>query len=90
MCVRKDIDYHVPSVRIAAGFSVEFDIAYGYRDIEKRGLPFGCHWWHRLNYQYWRPIIERYGYQLPKLDLSLYSNTLLDDYKKRMLWIYDI
>lgn len=31
------------------------------RDI----LPFGCHAWERYNYSFWKPYIERQGYELP-------------------------
>ena len=29
-------------------------------------LPFGCHAWQKVDYQYWKPIIESYGYDLPE------------------------
>ena len=29
-------------------------------------LPFGCHAWARHNIEFWRPFIEREGYNLPK------------------------
>ena len=61
----KNIDYRVPSVKIAARFSTDSDLGHGMRDIRKRGLPFGCHYWPTLNYNIWKPYIESFGYKLP-------------------------
>lgn len=63
----KAIDYRIPSARIAVKFSTSCDLAHGLRDIVKRGLPFGCHYWTTLNYNIWKPYIESFGFKLPDI-----------------------
>lgn len=65
---RKDINFKVPSPKFAAEFSVQTDCAKGMRKIKERGLPFGCHYWWRTNYNFWKPYIEGYGYKLPPME----------------------
>ncbi len=80
----KDLDFRVPSARLASTFSTEFDYAHGLRDISKRGLPFGCHYWPKMNYDFWKGYIESYGYTLP--DISS-INTLHTDTLRRTIYL---
>ena len=80
--------YKVPSLRIAAKFSIELDIAHGYRNVFRHILPFGCHWWSKLNYHIWKPIIEMYGYKLPEIQDVNYKNTLKDDYRINLTYLF--
>ena len=73
----KEINFTVPSPRVAARFSVQTDYAKGIRGIKKNGLPLGCHCWWRLNYDFWKPYIESYGYELPELKMP--DNTRINE-----------
>ena len=77
-------DYTVPTARLAATFSAEFDYAHGLRDISKRDLPFGCHYWETLNFEFWRSYIEGFGYKLPNVKPY---DTLNDDRKRRARYL---
>lgn len=74
----KELDFHVPSPRLASTFSAEMDYAHGLRDIAERGLPFGCHYWSKMNYDFWKGHIESYGYTLPDIssENTLHADTL--------------
>ena len=80
----KDLDFRVPSPRLASTFSVEMDYAHGLRDISKRGLPFGCHYWPKMNYDFWKKHIESYGYKLPNTSST---NTLHSDTLRRTVYL---
>lgn len=75
-----DIDYKVPNPYLATSFSAQSDAFCGISDIEARGLPFGTHHWPAWNYQYWKPIVEKYGYHLPMLQEVEYIDTLKGDH----------
>ncbi len=51
---------NIPHYKIAAGFSIEFEPERALQ-INKGGLPFGCHAWD-LYLDYWRPVFKEYGY----------------------------
>ena len=80
----KDIDFKVPSPKLAATFSVQTDYVRGIRDISSRGLPFGCHYWPTVNYHFWKPYIEQYGYVLSDSQIEKSTNTLIEDYVIRV------
>lgn len=80
----REIDFNVPSARYAAMFAAQNDYAHGLRDIAKRGLPFGCHYWWGYNYDFWKPHIESYGYCLPKI---ITKSTIMNDRMKRLLYL---
>ena len=64
---RKDVNYTAPSIEIANRFSIEDDHSCGFREINKNGLPFGTHRWFSWAYEFWKPVIESFGYTLPNL-----------------------
>ena len=82
-----EIDFKVPSPRIAATFSAQTDYVHGLRDIPRRGLPFGCHYWPTLNYHFWKPYIESYGYSLPDSGENGFSNTMYNDNTVRSMYL---
>jgi len=61
------LSFHVSNPIIAKQFSIEHQNRFP-KDFTQH-LPFGCHSWNRFTYCLWRPIIQQYGYKLPKLDL---------------------
>ena len=61
----KDIEFKVPSQRVASGFSLQHEFSFGYRSVNRAKLPFGCHGWYTSNYNIWKPIVETFGYSLP-------------------------
>lgn len=81
------LDFSVPSPRIAALFSVQNDYYHGMRYIKKRGLPFGCHYWYRSNYNFWKPYIESFGYDLDKVNEENTGEALENDKKNRLLYL---
>lgn len=81
----KEIDFKVPSPRLAATFSAQSDYAHGLRAISQRGLPFGCHYWTSINYSFWKPHIETFGYSLPMISTNNLNNGLYPTYIIRML-----
>ena len=80
----KDIEFKVPSPKLAATFSAQTDYVRGLRDISSRGLPFGCHYWTTVNYHFWKPYIEKYGYILSDNQIEKSTNTLVADYVIRI------
>ena len=83
----KEINFRVPSPKLAATFSVQTDYVRGLRDISKRGLPFGCHYWPTVNYHFWKPYIEKSGYALSEKQIEYSTNTLLSDQVRRLLYL---
>lgn len=60
VCSRiKELNFKVPSTRIASLFSVEWNVSKRYYSL-KEDIPFGCHGWQRDSYKFWRPLIKRY------------------------------
>ena len=72
-----------PTWQEAIFFALDTYPELGYQ-LMNNEHPFGCHGWHKLNYQYWRPVIERYGYQLPTLSEVEFNNTLAMDHRRRL------
>lgn len=57
------IDFRVPGQEEALGFAVQDNVAHIYQRFDTV-RPFGCHAWDKFDFDFWRPIIERYGYDL--------------------------
>ena len=83
----QEIDFKVPSPKLAATFSAQTDYVHGLRAIQSRGLPFGCHYWTTMNYHFWKPYIEKYGYHLSEVQISHSSNTLVNDRVIRLFYL---
>lgn len=60
-----DLHFSVPSIQVAARFSVESDFGGTYQRSLK-DVPFGCHRWYQNNFFVWWPIIQNYGYRMDK------------------------
>ncbi|GAA4334367.1 hypothetical protein GCM10023149_41690 [Mucilaginibacter gynuensis] len=59
---RKKKRLKIPGYKRALKFSIEFQPERA-MDINNNVLPFGCHAWD-LYIDFWKPIIEQYGYKL--------------------------
>jgi hypothetical protein len=55
--------FYVPSCKEAAAFSFEMQPQRLY-ELNNRELPFGCHAWWKYDLVFWKPHIEKYGYQI--------------------------
>lgn len=66
----KKINFKIPKIKIALRFSTELEVMHCYRNL-KNNLPFGCHGWYKTDYFFWKPIIERYGYNLPDVEKKI-------------------
>ena len=62
-----EIGFTVPEYRLAREFSLESDSGHAYRKFKAGWRPFGCHAWYKADYQFWRPVIAAYGYELPDI-----------------------
>lgn len=60
----EDRDYCVPSVNVAADFSLDQDIQHRFSKLSDKNLPFACHGWQRATFSVWRKFIEEQGYDL--------------------------
>lgn len=60
---RNDFHYRVAPPRIAKQFALQFDFHKAYMNIEDC-LPFGCHGWNKIDFYFWKPLIEKFGYTL--------------------------
>ncbi len=76
---QKDVDFIVPDILKANTFSVVMDIENGIQNIPINGLPFGTHAWHRLNFEFWKNIINAYGYKMDNLVAERNVDTLERD-----------
>ena len=63
---KPEFSFRTPSYVVAENFSVEHDGGKAYKKIRSGWRPFGCHGWGEVDYEFWRPIIEAFGYKLPK------------------------
>ena len=53
-------NFHVPDVKTALTFAIEFDVAGCYKKLAEYNLPFGCHAWSKPQYfDLWKPFIEK-------------------------------
>ena len=63
---QKDWDFKVPGIKVAREFAVQGNISHVYRTMKNGWRPFGCHGWWRMNYNFWRHIIESCGYDFSR------------------------
>lgn len=59
---RKKQRLKIPNYKKAAFFAFENNCEFGLK-ITKGQLPFGCHAWDK-NLDFWKPIFEKYGYDI--------------------------
>ena len=56
-------EFRVAKYREALKFSFECGPALCYKDNNCK-LPFGCHAWEKHDINFWKPVIEKFGYKL--------------------------
>lgn len=78
-----DFSFKMAPVEDALRFSVEFNLANCFSSIKDGEKPLGTHAWYKMNYDLWKPIIESYGYELPDIDKSQYTD---NRYRSDLLW----
>ena len=59
----KSDTFKVAPIDIALSFSFEQEIEKCYHKNNEK-LPFGCHAWERYHFNFWKPYIEQFGYEL--------------------------
>lgn len=64
-------EFCVAPKEIALCFSIE-EPAEKMFYLNKKRLPFGCHAWNKISFSFWRPIIEKYGYEFLEESTSNY------------------
>jgi len=65
--VLPDMDFQVPDFMTALAFAVVENTGHAY-DRMPGWMPFGCHGWSSFDGQFWKPIIEAFGYDLPPME----------------------
>lgn len=63
----ENLAFKVPSVKLAAEFAIQSDVAHAHKRMQRGWRPFGCHGWYNLDYDFWQGIIESYGFDFSKL-----------------------
>lgn len=53
--------FHVAPLEVALKFAFEREVERCYQ-LNNQELPFGCHAWERYNPEFWKPLIEAFGY----------------------------
>ena len=64
-CV-KEYDFSGAPYEVAQTFSIDYEVRHIYRNIADN-LPFANHAWFKTDYNFWKPIIEKYGYIVPDI-----------------------
>lgn len=82
-------DFHVAPLSIALEFSIETHVRKCF-EISGRRLPFGCHAWEKYDFLFWKPYIEKQGYDLSYLKIKTGSeddilDKKIENYKYRLL-----
>lgn len=54
-------NYRVAPSSVAVHFSIDYEVRKIYEKLSDN-VPFGCHFWYKLNFSYWKPLIESFGY----------------------------
>ena len=59
-------DFKIPDRHEAERFATGLNSWNVFSRVSKE-LPFGCHGWYRWEYDFWRPLIQQYGFNLPPI-----------------------
>lgn len=84
-------DFKVAPVDIALKFSHEMEVKRCF-ELNKETLPFGCHAWERYDFDFWKPYIEKYGYDTELItvndgkDDDKYQDGYIELRKKAFFW----
>lgn len=57
-------EYNIAPIKKAIEFSFE-NLPKKLYDLNNNKLPFGCHAWFKYDYQFWKPFLYKFGYELP-------------------------
>lgn len=57
------LEFKVAPVDIALKFSFETEVRRCFK-LNGERLPFGCHAWEKYDYSFWKPLIEKCGYDI--------------------------
>lgn len=79
----KHISFSVAPLHIAASFSVQNDAGHGLRNAINGIYPCGIHHWPDLNYKIWRPVVQKFGYDLPDISDVESEDVLTENRMKR-------
>lgn len=73
-------DFKVAPLSTALEFSFETHVRKCF-EINGGKLPFGCHAWERYDFLFWKPYMEKQGYDLSKLKMETGSEDAVLDKK---------
>lgn len=60
----KEYDFIGAPYKVAKSFAIDYDVQHIYRRL-LYNMPFANHAWYKTDYNFWKPIIELYGYEIP-------------------------
>ncbi len=67
---KADLDFKVPAMKDAIEFAVQNNVLKAHKRMRNGWRPFGCHGWWPRGWDFWRPIIEGYGYDFADVENS--------------------
>ena len=62
-------DFRVAPIKVALEFAFEMEVKKCF-ELNERRCPFGCHAWERFDIKFWKPYIEKFGYEIEREYLS--------------------
>ena len=58
-------EFRTAPVEVALQFSFEAEVRKCFQ-LAGNKIPFGCHAWEKYDFDFWKPYIEKFGYQMPE------------------------
>lgn len=89
----KKIPFCVPSIKIAADFAVEYDVAHDMVPLKKGKYPMGCHAWSKpYNFLFWKPYLEKFvpAKYLDIIKKEIPQNKEMNFYKAQCFFIHPV
>lgn len=68
--------FRVAPLEIALKFAFETELERCF-ELNNREIPFGCHAWERYNFSFWKPFIEKCGYNTDMIDINANEDQVL-------------
>lgn len=62
-------EFKVAPIEIALQFSFEREVRKCYK-LNNNQIPFGCHAWAKYDFDFWKPVIEKSGFDLNRLQIE--------------------
>ena len=56
-------DFRVAPIKVALEFAFEMEVRKSF-ELNGRRCPFGCHAWEKFDIKFWKPYIEKFGYEI--------------------------